>query len=173
MQVNNNKVSIKGNDILSGINFTLNKNEKVGLVGANGSGKSTLLKTLYGEIVPESGSINYLKESIGYLRQEIDHSFDNYSIIDYIKSETGIDKLESTLHELEQNLTDNNMDEYSDIINRYLSLDGYNFDDNLKLILNGLRFKEPLNNKIGTLSVVKKLKFYLLLYYFKIKIFYY
>ena len=42
---------------LDNINFTLNKNEKVVLVGLNGSGKSTLIKLLLRMYEPSSGSI--------------------------------------------------------------------------------------------------------------------
>lgn len=42
MQVINVKVGINGLTILKNITFSINNNEKVGLVGPNGSGKSTL-----------------------------------------------------------------------------------------------------------------------------------
>lgn len=45
--------------ILSGINLTINKNEKVALVGANGAGKSTLIKLILGLYCPNSGSITW------------------------------------------------------------------------------------------------------------------
>ena len=76
MNVNNLSVSIDGNDIIKNVTFTLNSSDKVGLVGINGSGKSTLLKTLAGEIPYDNGNINYLGQSVGYLRQEIPHIYD-------------------------------------------------------------------------------------------------
>ena len=135
MIVSNLKVSIKSNIILDDISFVLNNNDKVGLVGVNGSGKSTLLKTLSSTINKDSGIIKLNNEIIGYLKQEISHEFDEYSILDYIKYEVGIDKLESKLHELESNLTDENMEEYSTILNEFLAIDGYIFEDNLKTVL--------------------------------------
>ena len=42
---------------LSGINFKVDSNETVGLVGHNGSGKSTLLKCICGVLQPTSGTI--------------------------------------------------------------------------------------------------------------------
>lgn len=62
--------------ILSGINLTINKNEKVALVGANGAGKSTLIKLILGLYCPDSGSItwNGSKE----LMRKISVVFQNY-----------------------------------------------------------------------------------------------
>ena len=158
MIVSNLKVSIKSNIILDDISFVLNNNDKVGLVGVNGSGKSTLLKTLSSTINKDSGIIKLNNEIIGYLKQEISHEFDEYSILDYIKYEVGIDKLESKLHELESNLTDENMEEYSTILNEFLAIDGYSFEDNLKSILSGLLFDKTLESKIKTLSGGEKIK---------------
>lgn len=43
--------------IYSGVSFYIDKNQKVGLVGANGSGKSTLFKLFTGEESPDEGTI--------------------------------------------------------------------------------------------------------------------
>ena len=62
-----------GNYLFRDVNFTIKKDDKIGLVGKNGAGKSTLLKILSGEInfyegtvVPE-GNI-----TIGFLKQDLD-----------------------------------------------------------------------------------------------------
>lgn len=43
---------------LTDVSFTVNRGERVGIIGFNGAGKSTLLKILSGVIRPSSGSIN-------------------------------------------------------------------------------------------------------------------
>ena len=49
----------KGNDILKGIDLTLNENEVVAVVGQNGSSKSTLAKSIMGMVPYIYGEINY------------------------------------------------------------------------------------------------------------------
>ena len=154
MFVNNLKVLIKNTTILKDISFVLNKEDRVGLVGTNGSGKSTLLKALSKNISIDSGEIKVQNETIGYLKQEITQEDFDYTILDYIKKEIGMDKIEERLHNLEKNLTE----EYGELLNQYLQMDGYNFLDNLKIVLNGLNVKENLDAKIKILSGGEKIK---------------
>ena len=46
-----------GNYLFRDVNFTIKRDDKVGLVGKNGAGKSTLLKMLSGEINFFEGNI--------------------------------------------------------------------------------------------------------------------
>lgn len=158
MNVKNLSVSIDGNEIIKDVNFNLSNSDKVGLVGVNGSGKSTLLKALAKKIAIDNGNINYLKQTIGYLRQEIPHIYDDLSIVDYLKQSTGIDKLELKLKQLEENLTEQNMDEYGEVLNQFLIIDGYNFNENLTYILNGLCFSKKIDMPIKKLSGGEKIK---------------
>jgi len=56
-----------GLQALKKVDFTVNKNEIVGLVGPNGSGKSTLLNLVSGVYKPDSGKILFLNEEISRL----------------------------------------------------------------------------------------------------------
>ena len=56
--------------ILKDLSFTINENDKIGVVGINGIGKSTLLKTILGKIELDSGIIYKKKDlKIAYLSQ--------------------------------------------------------------------------------------------------------
>jgi ATP-binding cassette subfamily F protein 3 len=56
--------------IVSGINFSLQIGQRIGLLGVNGAGKSTLIKTIAGELAPLAGDSRYGKGlAIGYFAQ--------------------------------------------------------------------------------------------------------
>lgn len=57
-------------DIFNKVNFSINQNDKVGLVGANGAGKTTLFRLIRGEEIPREGKLE-VSGKIGYVPQEI------------------------------------------------------------------------------------------------------
>lgn len=158
MIVSNLSKTINGKDLLDNVSFSLNAGNKVGLIGKNGVGKSTLLKILSGDLPCDSGKINLNGQTIKLLKQEIFKDDYDCSVINYIKKENNILNVEKKLHELETNLNDDNMAEYGDILDKYLSLDGYNFENNLEMVLNGLKLDINFNKKVGTLSGGQKIK---------------
>lgn len=59
--------------LFSDVTFSINKGERVGLVGKNGTGKSTLFKIILGEISFEKGEFNIPKNyRLGTLKQHIE-----------------------------------------------------------------------------------------------------
>ena len=63
------------------LNLTMERNQKIALIGANGIGKTTLLKSLLGYIKPVSGAVeqgDYLE--LGYFEQEMTGDKDNSCI---------------------------------------------------------------------------------------------
>lgn len=158
MIVKNIRKQINGNTIFDNISFSLNTQDKVGLVGVNGSGKSTLLKVLGGIITTDNGTIDLDGDSIGYLYQEIQIKYNNYTIEKYIKEIVGFTELEKRLHFLENNLSEDNMDEYGDVLNAFLNINGYSFDEDLNKIMSGLSLNKDLNSQIGHLSGGERIK---------------
>ena len=91
--------------VLKNINFTIKKNEFVGIVGETGSGKSTLVDLLIGLINPDSGTItvdgtkinnnlNSWRKNLGYVPQNL------YLIDDTINKNIAFGKRESEISDL-------------------------------------------------------------------------
>lgn len=68
--------SFEQKELFSDIDLTIEKGDRIGIIGENGSGKTTLLKILLGQETPDDGIIEISSTAkIGYLTQ--DTSFDD------------------------------------------------------------------------------------------------
>ncbi|MBI4384843.1 MAG: ATP-binding cassette domain-containing protein [Nitrospinae bacterium] len=99
--VKNVETYLRGDKILTSIDWTLRANENWALVGNNGSGKTTLLRLIYGEIIPVHGGEVYwfgkreqpalweIRGKIGYVSAEYQANYD--------QNVTGLEVVESGL----------------------------------------------------------------------------
>ena len=92
--------SFNVNPILEDVSFTLNKGDRVGLIGPNGSGKTTLLKIILGQLESNQGVITFTPKDleIGYLAQAFEPD-PNATLGDLINQTFG--NPENTQEELE------------------------------------------------------------------------
>ena len=71
--------------MVSDIDFQVNKNDRVAIIGPNGIGKSTLLKTIMKKLEPKDGSIKYgASLDIGYYDQELQILDPSKTVLDTI-----------------------------------------------------------------------------------------
>ena len=81
-------LSFIGVPIFDGINLTIERGEKVGLVGRNGAGKSTLLRLIDGSAKPDSGAVVLQKGILSaYLSQDVPQDLHG-TVFDVIASGT-------------------------------------------------------------------------------------
>ncbi len=83
--VSNLSHSFGGAPVLNDLSFTIQSNERIGIVGPSGSGKSVLLKCLCGVITPEQGEVSAPEgeNSFGMLFQE-SALFDSMSVLENV-----------------------------------------------------------------------------------------
>lgn len=90
---------------LDGISLTINKGERVGLLGRNGAGKSTFLRALAGVFVPKSGSlrINSVTTSLFETGVGMDSDASGYENIPLLMASRGIalSKLDEVIADVE------------------------------------------------------------------------
>ncbi len=122
ISVSNLSLYFGGQDVFSGISLSVNKGDKIGLVGKNGAGKSTLLNLFASKMTPNSGDVaipNSLK--IGYLTQDLDFK-DELTVIDEAKKAfTDINILQKSIDNLNMEIskrTDFESDSYLELINQ-------------------------------------------------------
>lgn len=141
-----------GNYLFREVNFTIKREDKIGLVGKNGAGKSTLLKMLSGEITFFEG--NVLPEgdiTIGFLKQDLDFVKGRTVWDETMTAYEQINAWKSELEQVNEDLatrTDYESDSYHDLINRMTELndllhhhDAYNLEGEMEQVLLGLGFK--------------------------------
>ena len=65
--------SFGGYEVLRGLSFQVNPEEKIGLVGRNGSGKTTVFRIITGVESPDSGEVHKINNlKLGLLEQHVD-----------------------------------------------------------------------------------------------------
>ena len=121
-------IKVKDRYLVKDLSFTLNKGDKLAVIGEEGNGKSTLLKSILGlcDYVDMDGVIDLKGNTIGYLEQTISNKFLDIKVYNY--------------------LFEDENDYYNKINIFYKSLDIINLKDNI------------LEQKISTLSGGEKVK---------------
>lgn len=71
LEIKNLSIKVKDRYLIKDLTLTLNKKDKLGIIGEEGNGKSTLLKSILGkcEYATITGSVNTKGNKIGYLEQ--------------------------------------------------------------------------------------------------------
>ncbi len=162
--INSGTVYFGANDVFENIDFVVNENEKIALVGRNGCGKTTLLKVLMGEVELSSGQlIKSNKVKVGYLNQNslIDcHNNVRDELLTVYKDL--LDK-EKRLNELSEKLkvehSDKLINEYSTLEEEFKMQGGYTYNSEMETILFGFGFKkEDLEKNVSDFSGGEKTK---------------
>ena len=139
-------------EILHDITFRLDRREKVLLVGRNGCGKTTLLRILTGQMEPDTGNLQLARgATVGYLRQE--HRFEaGRSVLDEAmdarKEQLHLkERLEFLEQRLENEPTQEELDEYATLHEHYLEQEGYTAERDLRMVLQRMGFDEETYTK--------------------------
>ncbi|WP_419893053.1 ABC-F family ATP-binding cassette domain-containing protein [Oceanobacillus kimchii] len=100
LQVQGLTKSINGVKVLDNINFTLNPNDKVALIGKNDIANTTLLQILAGELEPDEGSFKWgITTSQSYFPKDNSEYFEgsNLPLVDWLRQYSPEDETETFL----------------------------------------------------------------------------
>ena len=161
IQLNNVTKNFVVNEIFSNVKMEINDKDRVAIVGRNGAGKSTLLKIISGELSFDSGERTVSKNTtIGYLSQEFIVREDLSIYEEMITCFDEIISLESDLEKLSYELTPENIENDSGLLDRFdrlqnevLTHKDYHYKSKIESVLYGLDFtKDVFDKKISTFS---------------------
>ncbi|MDL2305161.1 ATP-binding cassette domain-containing protein [Bacteroides sp. OttesenSCG-928-D19] len=82
--------------LFSGLNLSVNNNEKIALVGHNGSGKSTLMRIISGAIPPTSGQVVLPPDGLFYVPQHFGQ-YNNLTIAQAMQIDEKLNALQAIL----------------------------------------------------------------------------
>ena len=135
IEVKNLKKQFKTTEAVKGINFSINQNETLALLGPNGCGKTTTIGMLLGLITPTSGNIFINEEELNYK----DHQFLN--IMNFASPYVELPKKLTVLENLK-------------VYGRMYLIK--NFKEKIDQLIEDLNLKPFLNKRTGELSSGQK-----------------
>ncbi|RKW24998.1 ABC transporter ATP-binding protein [Candidatus Gracilibacteria bacterium] len=158
LKININILEFEGETIFKDINFTLNKNDKVAIVGSNGAGKSSLMKILTGEMKNYDGSIDNVGNlSLGYLKQIYSDNENKLvreelreAFTEIVKMEAELDDLESKMASDSQNM--NLIENYTILLEQFNNIGGNDYKNQIHQVANGIGILELLDKKLTEIS---------------------
>ena len=147
------------NTLFKNVNFSIDSNARIGLIGPNGVGKTTLLKIMTGEEEATHGDFTINKNiDVGYIAQENDLN-ENKTIWDEMLSVfTPLINMGKKISDLQEEMSAN--PQKNDLLKQYDQLQysfeqqgGYTYQADIKSVLNGFNFPEATwTKKVGSLS---------------------
>jgi len=156
------KKSFGTHEVLKSVSFTLQEQDRMGLVGVNGSGKSTLMKIIAGQETADEGSVNMQKGlRIGYLAQQGELTGEETvqrvleSVFDPLV------KIEEEMRSLENEMAERGGDaemlrrlggRYDALTREFERQDGYSWRSRVTGVLKGLKLWEMREMETARLS---------------------
>lgn len=148
-------------DVLRGVTFSVEKGDRLALVGPNGSGKTTLVRIAMEKETADHGSVTMARGiKAGFLTQDLSGIEGEKNAVNWRR----IDRLTDRMREIEEAMASDYSNaellrEYDRVISEYEMLDGYSVESRLKAILYGLGLKrQALYTPLEKLSSGEKMR---------------
>ena len=148
------------NLILSKVSFSIQKGDRVGIIGINGAGKTTLLKILTGQLPYEEGDFFVSSDlKIGYLQQDAGFDSGNTVIEEVDAVFAHFPEMEEEMQRLLSGRDSGHspdagtLERYEQLRERFERMGGYQYKSEIRGVLTSMAFDESMyDKKIDTLS---------------------
>ena len=155
-----------GEDLLfKDVTFSIEKKDRIALIGNNGCGKTSLIKMILKQMEYDSGSINVSSgTSIGYLSQgvitNLDHTLYQEMLLSFKEVIRVKEKVNNILKQLEIDPSNEELlNEYGRLENYLINNHGYDYEYLIDLMISRFGFsKEDYDKPINTFSGGEKSK---------------
>ena len=152
LAVQDMKKSFGTHEVLKSVSFTLQEQERMGLVGVNGSGKSTLMKIIAGIETADSGTVSIQKGlQIGYLAQQGEFR-EGETVREALESVfEPLVRMEGEMRDLEQQMAEHGDNpemlrrlggRYDALTHEFERKNGYGWRSQVSGVLKGLKLRE-------------------------------
>ena len=146
-------------EVLKHVTASVERGDRIGIIGANGTGKTTLLRVLCGESLPDAGDAAFAAgATCGYLEQtgHLNPEKDVYETM-RLAFQPALDamaELETLQKQLAADLHNTAITDKITVCNAVIdAMDAYNMDTQIKKVLNGMGFPaDTWKKKAGVLS---------------------
>ena len=146
-------------EVLKHVTASVERGDRIGIIGANGTGKTTLLRVLCGESLPDAGDAAFAAgATCGYLEQtgHLEPEKDVYETM-RLAFQPALDamaELETLQKQLAADLHNTAITDKITACNAVIdAMDAYNMDTQIKKVLNGMGFPaDTWKKKAGVLS---------------------
>ncbi len=152
-KIQNGVVELSGEPILKKINFEINDNSKIAVVGRNGCGKTTLLKLISGEhkiVKLDSDPNSFIavsgKPVIGFLSQ-MTFEDDNRTLLEEVRSAYSDilslkDAVSAAEEKMSQTNDENDIKEYTNLLDTFTNLGGFYFEKEYEAAIKKFGFSD-------------------------------
>ncbi|MDF2531715.1 MAG: thiamine transporter substrate-binding protein [Clostridia bacterium] len=151
--------------IIENISFTVQDNDKIGVVGVNGAGKSTLFKIITGVLEKDEGDIFFGKNiRLGYMSQDFEFQTDHTILEEMLTVFQHLIAMEKDIRQLELKISEHGkaandapleqlLKNYDHLQEQYKQQRGYEYQSLARGVLKGLGFgQEDYDKKVAILS---------------------
>ncbi|MFO7819152.1 MAG: ATP-binding cassette domain-containing protein, partial [Halanaerobacter sp.] len=136
--------------IFQNISLQIQKQDRIGLIGANGMGKTTLIKIFTGDKFLDEGELTFSSDlEIGYLDQDLALNEERTLHEEMLTVYEALFALEERLRELEAEMEresgaklDKILKKYSQLREQFEEEEGYRYESKIEGVLRGLGFSE-------------------------------
>ncbi len=165
VEINKLKKEFGDEVLFKDVTFSIDKKDRIALIGNNGTGKTTLIKMILKELEIDDGSINIANStSIGYLSQgvitNLNHTLYQEMLLSFNEVIRVKEKVNCILKKLENDpLNEELLNEYGKLENYLTNNHGYDYEYLIDLMISRFGFtKDDYDKPINTFSGGEKSK---------------